>query len=50
MSRAALGSVLLTAMVFTLGCEDRTPVAPSPSPAAGVPSAARGVYPDRYGI
>ena len=38
MSRAALGSVLLAAIVFTLGCEDRTPVAPSLSPAAGSPA------------
>ena len=34
MSPAALRSVLLAAIVSTLGCDDRTPVAPSPSLAA----------------
>ena len=38
MSSAVLRSMLLAAIVFTLACEDRTPVAPSPSPAARSPA------------
>ena len=46
MSPAALRSVLLAAIVSTLGCDDRTPVAPSPSSRIGLERYMRSTDPD----